>query len=360
MGSCGRAQLAVWGLATSLLGAAHASAQPAAVELTWQAPAGCPTEAAVRAEARRALGAVPRDAPALTAHARVTRQGTRYALQLETTFQGERGERTLEASDCRALAQSVTLVLGVLLGIEPEAAPPDATAAESDAQPATTTATEEPATPASEPAREPASPADGAPPVIAGEAVTDDPERPTFEDGFPDTDDHTSPSVVIFATATTPLGLLPEPALGASVGAELVLGRLALGLGVHGWAARSQHPEEGLRTRMDGVGASLFACHRFELARLGAGLCAGGQLAAVRCRSDGPGSEPGSAVAPWNAIFTAAQLVWPRDAPLGVRLWADAAVSTQRPRFVVRGLDVTHHRVPSLVGQLGLGMVWTP
>ncbi len=358
MESWARSLLAAAGLVGSLLGAAHATAQPAAVELAWHAPAGCPTEAEVRAEARRALGAVPQDAPALTAHARVSRKGTRYALQLVTTFQGERGERALEAQDCRALAQSVTLVLGVLLGIDLEAAPPPAT--EPDVRPATATATEQAATAPSQPTREPASPADEAPPVTAGEAVTDDPERPTFEDGFPDADDHTSPSVVIFATATTPLGLLPEPALGASVGTELAFGRLALGLGVHGWAPRSQHPEEGLRTRMDGVGASLFGCHRFELASLGAGLCAGGHLAAVRGRSDGPGSEPGSAVAPWSAIFTATQLVWPRDAPLGLRLWADAALSTQRPRFVVRGLDGTHHRVPSLVGQLGVGVVWTP
>jgi len=317
--------IALW--ATALAEALPAHAQlPPAIELSWQAPDGCPDEAQVRAEAARALGTAPATSSPLVAEAQVERSGEGYVLHLRTRFEGKLGERRLEARDCHALMQSVTLVLGVLLGAEPSPEPAPA--------------------PALDPVPAPA-PAPAPVPVPAPDEPTtaEPPRRPR--------------PFALLLGAGLQLALMPEPAFLGLFGAELRLGALALGAQVQGSQPTEQQPATGVATRMAGLGGALLACYRWPVTSMALGLCAGARAAALRARGEGPAIDPSAAVAPWYALFAGADLTWPRDAVLGLRLWADAAVSLARPRFVVQGVGEVH-RVPPVVGQLGLGLVWSP
>lgn len=77
----------------------------------WQAPAGCPDQRAVEQRVTTLLGRTP-DEHELRAVG-VVHAGPPWRLELETTIGGRRQQRTLEADDCRAVAEAAALVLAV-------------------------------------------------------------------------------------------------------------------------------------------------------------------------------------------------------------------------------------------------------
>jgi len=94
-----------------------------ALELTWEAPQGCPDLARERAEISRRVGGLGREIPGEP----IAAQGTihldpsgGYSLLLRTRVGDIRGERALAGQDCRELAAAAALVLALL--INPEAA----------------------------------------------------------------------------------------------------------------------------------------------------------------------------------------------------------------------------------------------
>ena len=114
-------------LVTSVVVPARAEPRgEAPVTLAWNAPKECPSGVDVSA---RAAARLPPDAH-VVAKGRVERTGGRYRLVLEIE---SKGERTLEAATCDALASSAAVVLAMSVAppeetpkraAEPEAAPP--------------------------------------------------------------------------------------------------------------------------------------------------------------------------------------------------------------------------------------------
>jgi hypothetical protein len=100
------------------------------LDLTWTAPAGCPTGDAVRAELQRVVrvrrGRTP---PLLTVNARIEQSGANWILHLRTKRDGVTGERRLQGGSCASLVGAATLVMALAYGegveIAPEAMPPD-------------------------------------------------------------------------------------------------------------------------------------------------------------------------------------------------------------------------------------------
>lgn len=77
----------------------------------WQAPAACPTAAAVEGRVHELLGRAPAEHELRAAG--VVSGGPPWRLELETTIGGRRQRRTLEAENCRAVAEAAALILAV-------------------------------------------------------------------------------------------------------------------------------------------------------------------------------------------------------------------------------------------------------
>jgi hypothetical protein len=106
-----------------------------AFTFSWQAPAGCPETAEVRAEIARLLGGSIGALPGrLQARAEVVTQGQGYAVVLETESAGEVGHRSLEAGSCRELAKATALIIALM--IDPDAVAAHAPPAPPPASPA--------------------------------------------------------------------------------------------------------------------------------------------------------------------------------------------------------------------------------
>src|SRR5262249_27775024 len=102
------------------------------VDLSWQAPAGCPDRDSLRDGLTRRLGRPIRlggDAPVQLSGG-ITAVGHGYALELRTRRGEVSDRRQLQARSCNELARASLLVLSLLLVEERPAGPDPARAAE--------------------------------------------------------------------------------------------------------------------------------------------------------------------------------------------------------------------------------------
>jgi len=328
------------------------------LELSWHAPAECPSSAAVRAQLERiARVRTGFTLTPLTARAEVVREGAGYALRLHTERDGQHGERRLEASDCETLVSSVTLVLALAFGAGVEVS--DAAAVpEQNAAGVGSSGEDAPPAPAPLQSREQGEPAqDTRSDVDATESSS---TTASTADTPPD-DGLRAPrrlKVALLLGGGAQLALLPSAALAVSAGVELGLGVLSVGMRATGWPAVSDGVTAQLSARFDGIGAALAGCGHAPLQALSLALCAGARAAALRGRSSGA-LDDGSDTAPWYALASAVSLTWPREHALRVRVEAGVALSLARARFEIEGPGEVH-RVPLLAPELGVLVLITP
>ena len=178
------------------------------VDVTWSAPEECPSSAELR---RRVTARVPGDA-AVRARGRVEKRAGRYRLALEIATASSRGERTLDAGTCEALASSAAVVIA--MSVAP-------VSAARDDEPAPTAASDPPA------------PA----PAPASAASSPSPDRPNAS--APRPSGETLPRLLVRAHVVGDAGLLP----GAAVGGGLAFGVMIvrdLGVEAHAnlWASQ--------------------------------------------------------------------------------------------------------------------------
>jgi len=113
--------LALFGpaLLASLLAASVTRAREGDVDIRWAAPGECPSSADLQ---ERVTSRIPR-ASAVRARGRVERAAGAWRLALDIETPSSRGERTLEASTCDALASSAAVVIA--MSITPVAEQPN-------------------------------------------------------------------------------------------------------------------------------------------------------------------------------------------------------------------------------------------
>ena len=113
--------LVVPALLVSLLAAVDARALGAndGVDVTWAAPGECPSSADLQ---ERVTARIP-SASAVRARGRVERSASTWRLALDIETPAARGERTLEASTCDALASAAAVVIAMSIA-PPRAEPP--------------------------------------------------------------------------------------------------------------------------------------------------------------------------------------------------------------------------------------------
>ena len=300
------------------------------LDLTWDAPAECPSYGEVVSELERITRVRPgREVTPVRAQAKIERTPDgRYRLRLLTERAGQSGETDLDATSCPVLKRGVTLVLALTLGdgvdVVDEAESTKAEAPQPD------TKADKPTPPKPAPVAPPRSP-----PASTG------PERRALR---------FSP----WLAASGAWGLLSKPSFGPQLG---------IALGKQHWQARFDvtfwPPVAGARYQniessyLAFVGA-LGGCARVMPEGWSLAGCAGLQIGAIHGSSQGAFRD-GSATAPWYAV--APSVVVTAPAPVAVRVEASLAVAFDPPRFAIQyAQDV--YTVSRFVPTLSVGFAW--
>jgi len=325
-------------LLLSPLAALPAGAQGAArVELTWSAPAGCPSQRDLEADVARRLGRpLAGTGPALRALAEVEPVEGGFRLVLVTELEGEAGTRVLEAPRCEELASAASVIVALLA--DPHA---DATPA-----PAPAPAPPPPEPPAPEPAVE-----DSEATSAEAEEGDDDEDEEEREEPEP-----ASPPIVV-RVAVRPeliadLGTMPALGVGPALSLGLRLDRTAIELSAN--YLPPNHVERG--ERQLGVvkmwSASLGVCHA-----LGQGPTVGPCLRAEYGRMTGEGDEVRTQEH-GTGMFAAVLLGLRFDAPVlpALTLCAEiaAGLPLARTLFTVGGVGVAHESA-AVIGRVRTG-----
>jgi hypothetical protein len=312
---------------SALLLTAPALAEPPPLELTWNAPAGCPSGVDVRRQFERLAkvdaGHAP---PRLTAEATVEQNGEQWHLRLHIVRDGAVGEREVDAVSCVSLARAAALELALAAGgsFVPDAEPPPEAAA-----PVPTTPPKAPDTSAE---------ADRS----ASTMLTPTSGR----------------SVTWFAAldGRYASGPLPGGAMGTAAGVDARFRSWMASARVVGWPHVREEPVAGVHATFAGVGGSLSACFVGSMSDdLSLAGCAGFQVSALRGSSTG-GSESGSAVASWYAALPGVRARWRLVGALYMDVGVDGAISLTRPKFVITRLETPAHVVPLFAPSLGVGL----
>jgi hypothetical protein len=299
-----------------------------AVSLVWEAPRGCPTAETIAASVDKLVRHAP-GAP-LDVAVRVIEKGGRYSADVQTPT----GQRSLEGETCRAVAETIVVILA--LAIDPDA----------EQTPAGSALLEEPtATPAPPPApaprtspvtRRPPAPPSPAPPPRAAPAK---PIAPMARWGGS-------------GAMLMEYGMLPRPSVGPELSA-----RLSRGIWSGEMRADALLPQSG--TLPDDparggdlwwAGAYLGACVRTAPLRHCVGLEAGSLV------GTGTGVKlPDTGYALWMAprLDTGLDVELVGNWTLETRL--EIAVPAHRPRFVLDQYGPVYRaRALSTRGVLGL------
>ncbi len=281
--------------------AAPASAQELA--LVWEAPPGCSTAAAARAEVARRLRRVPH--VRLHARAGVRSDAAGWHVVLETTA----GRRRLDASSCEEITRAVALVLALAIDRE------DAGGAGGRA------------TGASPPTSAPARPPRNVP--VRGE---------------------------LGVAAALDVGTLPAPAAGVAVAVGLRPGRWRLEITATYWAPQSAalggRPDVGGNFRLLGGGAS--GCFAALRSRLEVAVCARTDVGTLSGTGTGV-SSPMTATTPFWTMLAGVTAALPLGRDAALRIDADLGWNPLRPTFDLEPHG-TVHQPAAMVARARLGV----
>lgn len=240
------------------------AATPAAADVAWEAPPGCPDADAFRAAVVERLGRELR-AGEVDARLVVSRRGARHAVVITTA----EGERELEAASCAELAESAAVILAMTIGEAASAGEPEVIA-----PPETAPAAEEPPR-----IRVVDDEVPGARRQIDTSVPAPRPPRPI--------------EVRARGTIAGDLGSLPAPAPGIGAGVEVALGGWSIDAALHRWASREAAMPVTAGDPMPpsaDVGLTTIVargCYSDGPARWRAGGCLGGELGFTRAAGEG-------------------------------------------------------------------------
>jgi hypothetical protein len=292
-----------------------ANAEPLPLELSWDAPADCPSYIEVVDELERITRVRPgRVLTSIKAQAKIERTNDgRYRLRLRTQREDQKGDTELDASTCLPLKRGVTLVLALAFGdgveVVDEKAPP---------APLPANGHDAPVSPRPSFALEPP---DGAARASERDAVSG--RAPL----------RWSP----WLAATAASGLLGNLSIG---------NRIGLALGQTHWEAMTQltfWPPVSA-ARVQGIDASFFAiigtagvCGRAPFGAWSIAACAAFEVGAIRGRSLGAFRDS-SATAPWYAADPSVVITAPIYGPVKLRAEGSLSIAIDPPRFAIESL----------------------
>ena len=297
-----------------------------AVQLSWNAPAGCPSHDSVMNDVARILGATTTHHA--TVRADVTELGPeRWSVHLATNVDGAPGERSLEANSCEAVASATSLI--VAWTVDPARARAQTAAAPPPTASATPSASAVPAPSHSPPAPSAASPSE--PPIRA----------------------------VVALSGVGALGVLPSTGIAGELSAGVLIGPLRVEIAGSDWIPQDAiAPAGGEGTHIHLYDGALRGCYR---GRFGTSFeidpCAGGEI--TFASSDGFGeSQTFQRSSSWGSLRAEALSSIKIVGPLALRGSLGLGVPITRPPFVLLGPggSIELHRVSVVTAQATLGL----
>ena len=311
---------------------------PERVELTWQAPAGCPSAAEVRARIHQLVGATTANGSRLRARAVVTRNPDgRFHLRLLVEMDEVTGERHIEGRSCVDLAGAAAVNIVLLLGSAP---PSDASSAEPDSE--------------------------GAAPVsLQPSAAEAEPEldqaQPLATRGEPHDESSAREWRVLLRLPIAALGLgpLPRPSVGLALGAGLELGNWSILAETAAWLQQTvQATRAGVGIDITHVDASLRTCRTFAWGMFEVAPCVRVSLRHIWARGAGAHVSARTAESTWIAPGMGAQLALPVSDWLKLFAVGDAQLETARPRVSIDGVGPVSQLAPASVS-FAVGAEWS-
>jgi len=321
------------------------AAQP--LDLSWQAPPGCPQESAVRERLRALVPSAMLESGRLKAEGTITRVDKRFRLKLVLHLGDLSGERSIDSDSCSDLAGAAVVALGLLLQ---SAAP--STADKPGATPGATTAGEE--TSAGEdgttatPATKPDAPPQATDPATDPDPIEASPPRPPR-----------SWRVFVAPQLEADLGPLPKPSLGVA---------FAAGLSAQEWRfmgsfAFPRHQQLRL-AGSSGAGADLqhweveaWICRAFRSETLELAPCVLVGWESLKASGNGPGVEARSQRTSWLAAGAAAVGRWYVADWFAFAASVGAKVEGARPTISIEGLG-DYGRLEPVNFSLRAGPMW--
>ena len=329
------------------------------LELSWQAPAECPTRPEVLERVRAHLPALESSSQRLQAFASVTRSGTGYALVLSLRGQDLVAQKQLEVESCAAAADAAALLIA--LAIDPqavivrdpsEAQVDDGAPGASNAQPEGST----PGTTGDTDAGAKPLPVPQATPAVASRAPVIRNPRPEAPAGEP-----LRPTFMLAAQLAVDVGMLPQvPTWGLHPWLSVSFGRLRAAGGFSLWLP-GQTRVDRLDARVKGraIGGDLALGIELLQSRWLLAPGAVAELLELTLSTTGV-SDPGATDTAWVALgpglHTSYRLIG------GLRVVADtsAVFPLTRARFLVHtaGPDFELLETPAATFRASLGLAY--
>ncbi|HWB81323.1 MAG TPA: hypothetical protein VG755_40450 [Nannocystaceae bacterium] len=285
----------------------------AAIEVQWEAPAGCPDREALRARLDARVGPDAQGPAAV--HGTVVASPSGYVLALELAIAGSSTQRTLEAATCDELVDAAALIVAVAL--DPVFAVAEPSIAE----------------------------------VIAAPEAA--PTRATTRSQVAIAPTPVEPPTRRRPTLRT-LGLALRPTVGVWFGA-VPRAAATIGFDVVFPARRSLRAELGVlaiprqRVAITGGGANLWlasavlrACFAPAVGRVRPMGCAGIGAGAIGGRGFGDGIVPSAGVQPWAAITGGAGLGIALTRRFEIVVRGEGHIHLHQPGFHLEGIGSLH------------------
>lgn len=310
-----------------------AVAQTLPIELTWQAPAECPSKEAVLSRARSLLGSKPTKVEKVRAEGTIQKTDERYELTLLIDENGQIGERRVWAQKCEELsgAAAISLVLLLTSGHDGAGSGSDARTPGSASSP-------------SEPSD--ATKPDSKPPVTA----------PPGEPESPPSDSERGWRLLVSAPLlAVSIGPLPKPSIGLAAG---------VGLQGHAWSVRLvgqwygaqvvPAPIQPYGADVQRIAAGLWGC--WDLQRVGWSFspCLRGSVARVSATGYGPFLRSATQSETSFGVGVGAIGRLQPTASLALVVSAGVQVELSRPVILLKTLGTVRQLAPlSAIVQLG-------
>ncbi|MEM7159939.1 MAG: hypothetical protein AAF799_44275 [Myxococcota bacterium] len=342
--------------AAALLGALSLGpgAPTAPIPIEWSAPAQCPDESRVQQWLAEALADSAADPAGIRARVEITEVDDGLSLRLALDRpEGPVGRRTMNASDCHALATAAVLVIALTVDPQAEIGALDEEPVPSEPQfpePVSVVPVVEP---------EPETPAEPEPEPEPPPAAEPSPQapRPTPADAAPEPE----PRVRVSARASAAAGLsvLSGPTAALSLTAILHGHRFRAEFGGSYWTPVEARAPDGPGGRIQQWTVDARGCGVLRPGPLELPLCGGLDIGAVH----GQGIDvldPQRVTSLRLAAAAGAAVLW-RPARLGGRLglWAgaDVLVALVRARFrPTPAATALAYYTPPVGGRLGIGV----
>lgn len=329
-------------LAGTLVATALRAQESTPIDLTWEAPPGCPAQSAVVSKIRSLVGASTEYDRELSAEASVMRTERGFLLKLLIRSGDLVGERRIESASCQDLADATAVALALLLqspeplseqdlqGPEPTPTPPEAAAPE--------------------PAR-PLPRAAESPPRPPPDAAVRKPSKP-------------QPAIQFLLQApriVLDVGPLPRPSVGAGIGAGARYEQWQLLATVHAFLPQTVWSRDfpGYGADLTRLNAELWGCRGFQLARVELAPCITTSFERMSGSGVGQDVTARTSQVVWMSAGAGAIATWFILDSMAIAVGAGGRLELSAPEVVIEGLGKLHQLAPArFTSSLAMEWIW--